>query len=159
MKDLKPLPILTVYFFITRGLIIIFLISSLFLLSSPLIFNLFFNPMNKLSIYNSIFAVNVWILSGIAISLIISFIYSNSLRKSFRLKVLKDYIYFKSGVLVKKEVLIPFESLKTTQSSQNFLEKMLKISRIKIHFNDSSIEFPGLEKGFEVASEILSLKH
>lgn len=156
--DLKPKPSLTVYFFISRGLLIVLIISLTFFITSPIIFGIFLNPSNKFSVYNSVFAVNLWISFGIAISFFISIFYCNVLRKSLRLKVVNSYIYLKEGVLFKKETILPVKSLKTVQSSQNFLEKIFNISRIKIYFNNSCLEFPGVEKGFELANFILELK-
>jgi len=156
--DLKPSSSLTAYFFISRGLIITLVISLTFFLTSPIIFEIFFNPKNKLSIYNSVFAANLWILSGIVISFFISILYSNSLRKSLRLKILDSYIYLKGGLFFKKETIIPFESLKTVESSQNFIERIFRISRIRIYFNSSCAEFLGVENGFEIANLLLELK-
>ncbi len=158
LLNLKPKPSLTAYFFVSRGLIMILAISLAFFLTSPLIFNIFFTPSNKLSVYNSVFAVNLWILLGIALSFFISILYCNNLRKSLRLKVVGSYIYLKGGIFFKNETIIPLESLKTAQSSQNFIERIFKISRIKIYFNNSCVEFPGIENSFEVANLLLELK-
>ncbi|MEM5790527.1 MAG: PH domain-containing protein [Candidatus Aenigmatarchaeota archaeon] len=156
--DLRPKPSLTIYFFISRGLLIVLIISLIFFLTSPLIFDIFFNPSNKFSVYNSVFAVNLWISSGIALSFFISIFYCNTLRKSLRLKVDESHIYLKGGVLFKIETVVPIKSLKIVQSSQNFLERIFNIYRIKIYFNSSCVEFPGVEKGFELANFLLELK-
>ena len=156
--DLKPISSLTVYYFLTRGLLIALILSSVFFLTSLPISSLLFNPQNPFSLYNSILAATLWILFGISISLFLSIFYSNSLRKSFRLKIIGNCLYYKGGVFFKKEILIPLDSLGSVEASQNFLEKLLGFFSLRIYFSNKTLKFPGVEKGLELASFILEFK-
>jgi len=74
---------------------------------------------------------NIGIVLAIATGLIILiFIYLVFLWKTYSYKVTDKGIYFKGGIIVRKQKFVPFFKITNVETTQNLIEQMLGINKI-----------------------------